>query len=104
MRRRELIARAGGWAAVAWAPAWLLGTSAALAFDSTKIGQWGSFILDDFQPILAESAQLKREVTAALAGRGGRTFETISDGHENGRPTSSETHLTWQWTTADDPA
>lgn len=79
MRRRELIARAGGWAAVAWAPAWLLGTSAALAFDSTKIGQWGSFILDDFQPILAKSAQLKKEVTAALAGRGGRTFETISD-------------------------
>jgi hypothetical protein len=44
----------------------LLSTSAALAFDSTKIGQWGLY-LDDLSPILAKSAQLKREVTAALA-------------------------------------
>jgi hypothetical protein len=43
-----------------------LGTSAALAFDSTKIGQWGSLYLDDLSPILAKSAQLKQEVTAAL--------------------------------------
>jgi hypothetical protein len=45
----------------------LFGTSAALAFDSTKVGQWGSLYLDDLSPVLAESAQLKREVTAALA-------------------------------------
>jgi hypothetical protein len=45
----------------------LLGCSAAPAFDSTKVGQWGSLYLDDLSPILAESAQLKQEVTAALA-------------------------------------
>jgi hypothetical protein len=45
----------------------LFGTSAALAFDSTKVGQWGSLYLDDLSPVLAKSAQLKREVTAALA-------------------------------------
>ena len=44
----------------------LLGTTVALAFDSTKIGQWGSLYLDDLSPILAKSAQLKQEVTAAL--------------------------------------
>ena len=45
----------------------LFGSSAALAFDSTKIGQWGSLYLDDLSPILAKSAQLKQEVTAALS-------------------------------------
>jgi hypothetical protein len=45
----------------------LLGSSAALAFDSTKVGQWGSLYLDDLAPILAKSAQLKQEVNAALA-------------------------------------
>ncbi len=45
----------------------LFGTSAALAFDSTKVGQWGSLHLDDLSPLLAKSAQLKQEVTAALA-------------------------------------
>ena len=45
----------------------LLGPSAALAFDSTKVGQWGSLYLDDLAPILAKSAQLKQEVTGALA-------------------------------------
>ena len=45
----------------------LFGTTAALAFDSTKVGQWGSLYLDDLSPVLAKSAQLKREVTAALA-------------------------------------
>ena len=36
----------------------LLGSSAAYAFDSTKVGQWGSLYLDDLLPVLAESAQL----------------------------------------------
>src|SRR3974390_3417457 len=45
----------------------LLGSSTALAFDSTKVGQWGSLYLDDLAPILAKSAQLKQEVSAALA-------------------------------------
>ena len=45
----------------------LFGSSAALAFDSTKVGQWGSLYLDDLSPILAKSAQLKQEVTAALS-------------------------------------
>jgi hypothetical protein len=45
----------------------LLGPSTALAFDSTKVGQWGSLYLDDLAPILAKSARLKQEVTAALA-------------------------------------
>ena len=50
---------------VALAP--LLGPSTALAFDSTKVGQWGSLYLDDLSPILAKSAQLKQQVTAVLA-------------------------------------
>ena len=49
----------------------LFGASAALAFDSTKVGQWGSLYLDDLSPILAKSAQLKQEVTAALAQKRG---------------------------------
>src|SRR6516165_3777706 len=39
----------------------LFGSSAALAFEPTKIGQWGSLYLDDLSPILAKSAQLKQE-------------------------------------------
>src|SRR5262245_44474533 len=65
MRRRGFV-RAIVGSAAAWPLALLLGTSAALAFDSTKIGQWGSLYLDDLSPILAKSAQLKQEVTAAL--------------------------------------
>ncbi len=66
MRRRGFIALIG-LSAAAWALALPLGTSATLAFDSTKIGQWGSLYLDDLKPILAKSARLKQEVTAALA-------------------------------------
>jgi hypothetical protein len=45
----------------------LLGTAPALAFDATKVGQWGSLPLDDLTPLLAKSASLKKEVAASLA-------------------------------------
>ena len=56
----------------------LLGSSAALAFDSTKVGQWGSLYLDDLSPILAKSAQLKQEITAALSEKNKKPEETFS--------------------------
>ena len=66
-RRRCLRAAAHTTTAKLAALALLLGTSSAFAFDTTKIGQWGSLILDDMMPVIAKSGQLKREVSAALA-------------------------------------
>ena len=45
----------------------LLGTSSALAFDTSKIGQWGSLFLDDLAPVIAKSAQLQQEINQALS-------------------------------------
>ena len=39
----------------------LLGTSSALAFDTSKLGQWGSLPLDDLTPVIAKSAELQQE-------------------------------------------
>jgi hypothetical protein len=32
-----------------------LATSFALAFDTSKVGQWGSLFLDDLAPLIAKS-------------------------------------------------
>jgi hypothetical protein len=45
----------------------LLGTSAALAFDTSKLGQWGSLPLDDLAPLIAKSAPLQQEINKALS-------------------------------------
>jgi hypothetical protein len=44
----------------------LLGTSA-LAFDTSKLSQWGSLPLDDLTPLIAKSAQLEQEINKALS-------------------------------------
>jgi hypothetical protein len=45
----------------------LVGSSPALAFDSGKLGQWGSLFLDDLAPVIAKSPRLQQEINEALA-------------------------------------
>jgi hypothetical protein len=45
----------------------LLGASSALAFDTSKVGQWRSLFLDDLAPVIAQSARLQQEIDEALA-------------------------------------
>jgi hypothetical protein len=45
----------------------LLGTSSALAFDTSKLGQWGSLFLDDLAPVIAKSARLQQEINEVLS-------------------------------------
>jgi hypothetical protein len=45
----------------------LLGTSSALAFDTSKLGQWGSLPLDDLTPVIAKSAELQQEINKTLS-------------------------------------
>jgi hypothetical protein len=47
--------------------AFLLGTSSALAFDTSKLGHWGSLPLDDLTPVIANSAQLQQQIDEALS-------------------------------------
>jgi hypothetical protein len=44
----------------------LLGTSSALAFDTSKLGQWGSLFLDDLAPLIAKSDRLQQEIDKVL--------------------------------------
>ena len=45
----------------------LLAAPQALAFDANKLGQGGSLLLSDIDPLIGQSAQLKQEIGAALA-------------------------------------
>jgi hypothetical protein len=45
----------------------LLGTSSAPAFDTSKLGQWGSLGLDDLTPVIAKSARLQQEIGEVLS-------------------------------------
>jgi hypothetical protein len=45
----------------------LFGTSSALAFDTSKLGQFGSLPLDDLAPVIAKSAPLQQEINKALS-------------------------------------
>jgi hypothetical protein len=45
----------------------LLGTSSALAFDTSKLDQWGSLFLDDLAPIIVKSARLQQEINEVLS-------------------------------------
>jgi hypothetical protein len=45
----------------------LLGTSSALAFDTSKLGQWGSLPLDELTPVIARSVRLQEEVNEVLS-------------------------------------
>ncbi len=47
--------------------AFLFAASAALAFDTSKVGQWGSMYLDDLAAVVAKSNKLQQEVNQALA-------------------------------------
>jgi hypothetical protein len=44
----------------------LLGTSSALAFDTSKLIQFGSLPLDDLTPVIAKLAPLRQEISKAL--------------------------------------
>jgi hypothetical protein len=44
----------------------LLGTSSALAFDTSKLGQWGNLFLDDLAPVTAKSSRLQQEINEVL--------------------------------------
>ena len=45
----------------------LLGTSAALAFDTSELGQWGSLPLDELTAVIAKSARLQQEINVVLS-------------------------------------
>ena len=45
----------------------LFGTSSALAFDTSKLGQWGSLFLDDLTPVIAKSDRLQQEINEVLS-------------------------------------
>jgi hypothetical protein len=45
----------------------LLGSSSALAFDTSELGQWGSLPLDDLTPIIAKAASLHQEIDEVLS-------------------------------------
>jgi len=45
----------------------LLGTSSALAFDTSNLGQWGSLPLDDLTPVIAKSPRLQQEIKQVLS-------------------------------------
>jgi hypothetical protein len=45
----------------------LLVSSSAMAFDTTKLGQFGTLGLDEVMSLIDKSPQLKREVTEAVA-------------------------------------
>src|SRR5262249_13332809 len=44
-----------------------LGTSSALAFDTSKLGQWGSLPLEDLASVIAKSARLQQEISQVLS-------------------------------------
>ena len=45
----------------------MLGASSALAFDTSKLGQWGSLPLEDLASIIAKSARLQGEISEVLS-------------------------------------
>jgi hypothetical protein len=45
----------------------MLGASSALAFDTSKLGQWGSLPLEDLASIIAKSARLQEEISEVLS-------------------------------------
>jgi hypothetical protein len=45
----------------------LLGTFPALAFDTSKLGQFGTLPLDDLAPLIAKSASLQQDINKALS-------------------------------------
>src|SRR5215813_4561789 len=45
----------------------MLDTSFALAFDTSKLGQWGILPLDDLASIIAKSARLQEEISEVLS-------------------------------------
>src|SRR6266487_3658693 len=45
----------------------LLGTCSALAFDTNKLGQWGSLFLDERAPDVAKAARRQQEIDEGLS-------------------------------------
>jgi hypothetical protein len=45
----------------------LLGTSSALAFDTSELGQWGSLPLDELTAVIAKSVRLQEEINVVLS-------------------------------------
>jgi hypothetical protein len=58
----------------------LLPASPAVAFDTSKLGQHGTLLLDDFMPLIGQSAQLKHEVDQALAAAKKKPEDVICTG------------------------
>ena len=73
--RAQVPIRAARLACVAFGAA-ALHAGAALAFDTTKLGQGGSLGLDEMIPLIEKSSALKREVTEAVA-RSGQKLDAI---------------------------
>ena len=55
----------------------LFGTSSALAFDTSKLGQWGSLFLDDLTPVIAKSDRLQQEINEVLS-QGNKKREDVT--------------------------
>jgi hypothetical protein len=48
-----------------------------LAFDTSKLGQWGSLFLDDLAPIIGKSARLQQEIDGVLS-EGNKRREAVT--------------------------
>lgn len=52
----------------------------ALAFDTSKLGQWGSVPLEDLSPLLKKTPKLNAEVEAAVSKSGKKADEIMCTG------------------------
>jgi hypothetical protein len=58
----------------------LLGPAPAIAFDTTKLGQGGSLMLDDLINVIRQAPKLADEIDAAVAASGKTPDRIICDG------------------------
>jgi hypothetical protein len=66
--------------AVAAVIATLTGPAPAMAFDTGKLGQGGTLLLDDLMPLIGKTAALKREVDQALVEGTRKAADVICSG------------------------
>jgi hypothetical protein len=67
--------------------------SSALAFDTSKLGQWGSLSLDDLAPIIAKSARLQQEIRQVLSEGNKKQEDVTCLGMRRNSPNDGRAYL-----------